>query len=243
MSGLWGSLAQFSIIQRGKSLSYLLWVGTWLRLSPCIVPAHSWGQATCASRWQRSPCGRRVTGPPHPCCPFPVSVMSPCLFSWKLWAEYFQMLEYFQICRLIEIHVIYVWKWSRWTWHLILCWSNALNFNLCSATCFFTLSKPQQLSAPKPTHLFEHIWWCDPLQLTHILRDCCKSALACDKIPGHFEMKTLTMLLHKVSTIHSCTELLKVLNIHSGLYILWTQQCQQAKSRLLGFQCWECGEL
>lgn len=120
-----------------------------------------------------------------PSCSPLLSLPSLChislpLFSWKLWAEYFQTLEYFQICRLIEIHVIYVWKWSRWTRHLILCRSNALNFNLCSATCFFTLSKPQQLSVPQPTHLFKYIWWCDPLQLTHILWDCCKSALACD---------------------------------------------------------------
>lgn len=137
------------------------------------------------TQWQHSSCGRRSTGPPHPVVPCCLLFLpSPSLpfffFFLKLWAEYFQTLEYFQICRLIEIHVIYVWKWSRWTWHLILCWSNALNFNLCSATCFFTLSKTQQLCVPQPTHLFKHIWWCDPLQLTHILWDCCKSALACD---------------------------------------------------------------
>lgn len=83
---------------------------------------------------------------PTPFCSPLLSLPSSChvslpLLFWKLWAEYFQMLEYFQICRLTEIHVIDVWKWSRWARHLILCWSNALNFNLCSATCFFYLEQ------------------------------------------------------------------------------------------------------
>lgn len=46
------------------------------------------------------------------CSPW-LSLPSPChvslpLLLWKLWAEYFRTLEYFQICRLTEIHVIYV---------------------------------------------------------------------------------------------------------------------------------------
>lgn len=167
--------------------AYLLSAGTRPRLSPCIAPVYPWGQVTCETPPQPSGAQllwEKVHWSTPSCSPW-LSLPSPChvslpLLFWKLWAEYFQTLEYFQIWRLIEIHVIYVWKWSRWTWHLILCWSNALNFNLCSATCFFTLSKPQQLSVPQPTHLFKHIWWYDPLQLTHILWDCCRSALACD---------------------------------------------------------------
>lgn len=181
-----GWFGSVHITQEKWDFSYLLWVGTRLRLSSCIVPAFSWGQAPCETALKPSgstaPVGEGPLHPVVPCCL--LFLPSPSLpfffFFLKLWAEYFQTLEYFQICRLIEIHVIYVWKWSRWTWHLILCWSNALNFNLCSATCFFTLSKTQQLCVPQPTHLFKHIWWCDPLQLTHILWDCCKSALACD---------------------------------------------------------------
>lgn len=81
-------------------------------------------------------------------------------------------------------------------------------------TCFFTLSKPQQLSVPQPTHLFKRIWRCDALWLTHILWDGWESALTRDKILGHFWIKTITMLLHKISINHSCTELLKIINIY-----------------------------
>lgn len=72
----------------------------------------------------------------------PSPFMSPCFIFFFFLLKVVGWI-FPNIGILIEIHVIYVWKRSRWTWHLILCWSNALNFNLCSATCFFTLSKPQ----------------------------------------------------------------------------------------------------
>lgn len=87
-----------------------------------------------ATQQQHGSCGR-IPSPTHwptpPWGPFPVLGESPCLSFLRVMCWIFPTCD---TCRLSEVRVIYVWKWSRWRRHLILHWSHALNFNLCPAT-------------------------------------------------------------------------------------------------------------
>lgn len=96
-----------------------------------LAAKQPWNPAAAWLLWEKSPSHPRVHHLPEvPAGPFPSLESPPASPFWGMcW-----IFPSCDTCRLWEVHVIYVWKWSRWTWLLILHWSHALNFNFCSAT-------------------------------------------------------------------------------------------------------------